>query len=68
MSSQAMHGVHDGGAPFAVGPERTTVVARARRGADARGEAAALHTLAACYRALGRDEDATKLESLRGVL
>jgi tetratricopeptide (TPR) repeat protein len=32
---------------------------------DARGEAAALHTLAACYRALGRAGDAARLEAAR---
>lgn len=34
----------------------------ARRGHDLRGEGAALHVLAACYRGLGRDDDAERLE------
>ncbi|MEM1415412.1 MAG: hypothetical protein AAGH15_10945 [Myxococcota bacterium] len=36
-------------------------LAAARRLGDPRGEAAALHTLAVCYRALGRDLDAERL-------
>jgi hypothetical protein len=34
-----------------------------RRDGDGRGEAAALHTLAECYRALGRDEQASRIEA-----
>ncbi|MCB9602811.1 MAG: hypothetical protein H6720_21040 [Sandaracinus sp.] len=37
-------------------------LALVRRLKDPRGETAALHTLAACYRALHRDEDAQRLE------
>lgn len=39
-------------------------LAEARRGSDARGEAVSLFTLAACYRALGREPDAVRLETL----
>ncbi|HEY8432879.1 MAG TPA: hypothetical protein VIL20_31120, partial [Sandaracinaceae bacterium] len=37
-------------------------LAISRRLADARGEAAALRVLSACYRALGRDDQARRLE------
>jgi hypothetical protein len=36
----------------------------ARRAEDARGERAALHALAACYRALGREDDAARIEAV----
>lgn len=38
-------------------------LAASRRDADARGEAAAVHTLAACYRALGREDQAQRIEA-----
>lgn len=38
-------------------------LAASRRDGDARGEAAALRTLAACYRALGRDDQARLIEA-----
>ncbi len=38
-------------------------LACSRRREDARGEHAALHTLAACYRALGHEAQALRLES-----
>lgn len=37
-------------------------LAASRKLADPKGEAAALHTLAGCYRALGRDAQASRLE------
>jgi hypothetical protein len=40
-----------------------SALADARRAADERGEAVALFTLAACFRALGRPNDAALLES-----
>jgi hypothetical protein len=38
-------------------------LAHARRQGESRGERAALHVLAACYRALDREQDAMKLET-----
>jgi hypothetical protein len=42
-----------------------SALAASRALGDARGETAALHTLAACYRALGRERDAARLEAAR---
>ncbi len=51
-SGDAVEGVRQG----------LSALACARDLVDARGEAAALKTLAACYRALGRDDDAQRMD------
>jgi hypothetical protein len=43
-------------------------LAEARRAQEARGERAALELLSACYRALGLDADATRLEAAAGAV
>ncbi|MGE3633830.1 MAG: hypothetical protein AB7P00_28275, partial [Sandaracinaceae bacterium] len=61
---RALVALHRGAAGDAV-RHALGALAEARRDSDARGEAAALRTLGACYRALGRESDAVSLESLR---
>jgi hypothetical protein len=54
---------------LASGDPRTAIrsslraLARARRGVDRRGEIAAMRTLAACYRAIGRDAEAAGIDA-----
>ena len=54
-AGEPMRGVRGGLAALAV----------SRTLSDPRGESAALHTLAACFRALGRDEEAAGLDAAR---
>lgn len=54
-AGEPLRGVRGGLAALAV----------SRGQADPRGQSAALHTLAACYRALGRADEAAELERLR---
>jgi hypothetical protein len=62
LLAEAMVALRAGRVPGAVRLS-LSALADARRAADARGEAVALFTLAACFRALGRQNDAALLES-----